>query len=450
MTELKPYPEYKDSGVEWVGDVPESWETLSLKYLFRLVYRYPTYYGINYESTGIKEIRGEMLKGNGKIDIENVPIRYISKKTSDQYPLTQLKTGDIVMSVRGTMGKIGLVTTEVEGSNITANLLRLSPDTNKVESKYLALLMENTKFIDELENQSDKTTISTITVPRLLNIKISIPSLKEQQEIYKYVSEQIIQIDSLIADKERLIELLEEKRQAVITETVTKGLDPNVKMKDSGIEWIGEIPEHWEMTKIKYQSKINARTLSDKTNPEEKITYIDIGSVDSNGNVVEKEVLEFRNAPSRARRIVKEGDTIVSTVRTYLQAITMIDEKTSDCIVSTGFAVLTPKDTVVNDYFGLYFRSTPVLDRILSISKGINYPAINSSDLAQLDFIYPPYEEQKRIVKTINRKLQEIENVISEIKRQQIKLMEYRESLIYEAVTGKIDIRNYELEDTVV
>jgi type I restriction enzyme S subunit len=128
-----------------------------------------------------------MLKGNGLIDVESCEPRFISEEISNNYPMTKLKKDDIVMSVRGTMGKIGLVTNNIENANITANLLRLSPNKNKVYSKWLVWLMESSRFNEELDNYSDQTTIKTIRVPNLLSINIPLPKYDEQNAIANFL-----------------------------------------------------------------------------------------------------------------------------------------------------------------------------------------------------------------------------------------------------------------------
>jgi len=425
MSELKPYPKYKDSGVEWIGEIPENWDKVALSRIITVssgksvstnkIHRKPT-----------SEFIYPVIGGNGLMgytDSVNIQNSTIS------------------------IGRVGALCGNVHLINykswITDNSLYITNyNKNQVDLEYLT----NVLRMVNLNEYSTSTAQPLITGETVKRREIPFPKLELQQQISLYVKSKISEIDSLIADKEKLIELLEEKRQAVITETVTKGLDPTVKMKDSGIEWIGDIPDHWGVSKVKYHTILNRETLSESTNPDKKIKYIDIGSVDSQGNIKNIETLNYRSSPSRARRVVENGDTIVSTVRTYLQAITMIDENTAGHIVSTGFAVLTPLKSVVNEYLGLYFRSRPVLDRIVSISKGISYPAVNSSDLIQLEFIYPPYVEQVEIIKVIKRKLEDIEVITKKINPQISKLKEYRESLIYEAVTGKIDLRDYESE----
>ncbi|MTI95756.1 MAG: restriction endonuclease subunit S [Firmicutes bacterium] len=222
---LNPDVKMKDSGVEWIGQVPEHWKSRKLKHVMKLVYRYPTYYGISYQSTGVLEIRGEMLSEDGTICTKSCEPRYISEETASKFPRTKLEVDDIVMSVRGTMGKVGIVTLKEEGSNITANLLRLSPDTNAIYSQWLIKVLRSFNFHQELDNCCDKTTIQTVRVPKLLDIYIPFPSLGEQQAIANFLDQKTFEIDDLIADIRNSIDSLKHYRQSLISEAVTGKID---------------------------------------------------------------------------------------------------------------------------------------------------------------------------------------------------------------------------------
>jgi len=274
-------------------------------------------------------------------------------------------------------------------------------------------------------------------------VELLTPSINEQKAIANFLDQKTAVIDDLIADKEKFIELLQEKRQAIITEAVTKGLNPNVRMKDSGIEWIGEIPEHWILSKIKYVSLINNKTLSESTDDDYEIDYIDISSVTSIGEIDGIQRLNFKDAPSRARRILSKGDTIVSTVRTYLKAIAFIENVQSNLICSTGFAVLTPLSKVVPKYLFYLMRSEKYVNEIVRRSVGVSYPAINASDIGALECAIPNKDEQKYIVEYLDNCTTQIDQLVNDIQTQIQKLKEYRQSLISEAVTGKIDVRDY-------
>ena len=223
-----------------------------------------------------------------------------------------------------------------------------------------------------------------------------------------------------------------------------------MKLKDSRIDWIGEIPSHWEVSKIKYQTYINKHTLNDQTSDDYIIQYIDIGNVNSEGRIQGLQKYKFSDAPSRARRIVKKNDLLISTVRTYLKAITSIlDDVEDNVICSTGFAVLTPKNTMDPLYLHYLSRSEIYIDEIVSKSTGVSYPAINASDIGALECILPPLDEQQMIGKFLYKKSSEVELLI-QLKLKYIMLLEQqRQSIITEAVTKGIN-SNVKMKDSGV
>ncbi len=444
MIKYKRYERYKDSGVEWIGEIPEEWDVLKLKWIFKLVYRYPTYYGIQYSDNGVIEVRGEMLKGNGLIDVESCEPRFISEEISNNYPMTKLKKDDIVMSVRGTMGKIGLVTDNIENANITANLLRLSPNKNKVYSKWLVWLMESSRFNEELDNYSDQTTIKTIRVPNLLSINIPLPKYDEQNAIANFLDQKTAEIDGLIADKEKLIELLQEKRQAIITEAVTKGLNPNVRMKDSGIEWIGEIPEEWELIKIKFVGTIYSgngfkEELQGKTEgdyPFFKVSDINGNgklAISSNNYVDEDDVVNngWNIIPKNSILFPKIGEALKKNHRKI---------NACSCLIDNNIAAIKTNERIIDfNYFYYYFCC---VNAEWFVNPGA-VPSINNAYLKNFMVLLPSKNEQTAIANFLDQKTAEIDDLIFDIYTQIQKLKEYRQSLISEAVTGKIDVREF-------
>ena len=205
------------------------------------VYRYPTYYGIDYTAQGVLEIRGEFLNSNGSISVVNP--RYISNETNSRFPKTQLEKDDIVMSVRGTLGKVGIITDDLAGANITANLLRLSPDKDLISGKYLLYYFLSSAFNNSLENASESTTIKTIKVPELKSIKIPLPSLKEQRKIAEILSS----VDAAIEKTEQVIAKTEEVKKGLMQQLLTKGIG-HTEYKNSEL---GEIPLKWEIKQLK-------------------------------------------------------------------------------------------------------------------------------------------------------------------------------------------------------
>lgn len=209
---------------------------------------------------------------------------------------------------------------------------------------------------------------------------------------------------------QQLTKIMEEKRQTLISNIVTKGLDPNIQMEDSGIDWLGKIPKHWKIEPLKYHVNVNTKALSEYTPENTLLYYIDIGSVNSNGTVLEPEILTFGEAPSRARRVISAGDTIVSTVRTYLKAIAYFPHLQHNLICSTGFAVLTPRKRLFPKFLYYLMRSTQFVDNIMAHSVGVSYPAINASEMGRFPCLLPPtIEEQKEIAGFLDKEITKID-----------------------------------------
>ena len=205
--------------------------------------------------------------------------------------------------------------------------------------------------------------------------------------------------------------------------------------KDSGIQWLGEIPEHWKISRLKYEVTFNDEVLSDKTDLDYEILYIDISSVSFNQGIMQKEQMTFENSPSRARRIVKSGDVIVSTVRTYLKAIAQINNAEENLIVSTGFAVLRHKAELSPKFLGYWVQSENMINTIVAHSVGVSYPAINATDLVRLPIVKIPLPEQTAIADYLDNKLGEIDTLISKQETLLEKLAEQRTAIITHAVT---------------
>lgn len=209
-------------------------------------------------------------------------------------------------------------------------------------------------------------------------------------------------------------------------------------MRDSGIEWIGQIPQEWGTNRIKYCAAIDQAKLSENTDPEYTFQYIDISSVTEYGGITGTTEMTFGKSPSRARMIVQSGDTIISTVRTYLKAVAYIDSLT-DHVCSTGFCVLSPNESLFPKYGYYLLQSDYVVQKIVSESVGVSYPAISSSEIGSIKIVLPKYDEQVRLAAYLDTKCAEIDALIASKEKTNALLKERRQSIIYEAVTKGLD-----------
>lgn len=277
------------------------------------------------------------------------------------------------------------------------------------------------------------------------NVTALLPPPEEQVQIVAYLRAQDAHIARFIKTKRDLIKLLTEQKLRIIDHAVTRGLDSSVALKASGIEWLGAVPEHWEVKPLKRWVRFNARTLGQKTSPDFEFRYVDIGSVQTGRLVKEPERIRFEAAPSRARRVLRRGDTIISTVRTYLKAIWYVSEDADDLIASTGFAVLTPGSGVEPEYLGYVIQSSPFVNRVTANSIGIAYPAIAETVLGRFPVALPPtVDEQQAIVARIKTESAPLDDAITRTEEEIKLIREYRDRLIADVVTGQVDVRGWQ------
>ena len=318
----------QDFQADWNKNIPEHWEVRRLKFVAK------TIAGQSPPSEIVSEFTGKypFLQGNAEFGATSPSPRLACEK-----PNKSAEPGDILLSVRAPVGAMNIAD-QIYG--IGRGLCAIRANAG-VSQEYLYHTLTTTK--ETLKGASTGSTYDAVSIGDVGSIFTPVPPPEEQTAIVRYLDEADQQIQAYIGTKERLIALLEEQQQAVIHQAVTRGLDPNVQLKPSSVEWLGDVPEHWEVKPLKHWVSINESVLSEGTDPEHKFRYLEIGAV-STGQLLEiPEVIKFADAPSRARRIVKYGDTIISTVRTYLKAILFLEDRGDNLVCSTGFAVLTPR-----------------------------------------------------------------------------------------------------------
>lgn len=442
MEKMNKYDSYKDSSIEWIGEIPSHWKVMKFGHLFS----FSRGLGItkqDLKDEGIPCVNyGEIHSKYGfAVNPEIHQLKYVEESYLESADKSLLRRGDFVFAD---------TSEDIEGSG---NFTVLDSDIptfagyhtviarheNGNHYKYLAYCFDSTEFRNQIRSAVSGIKVFSITHAILKSSKVQLPSFPEQAAIAHYLDRKTAEIDELIAAKKRLLELYEEEKTAIINQAVTKGINPDVPLKDSGIEWLWVIPEHWEVKRLKYVASINDEVLTEKTDEEYEIEYVEISGVKSGIGIVETSSYKFKDAPSRARRIVKDGDVLVSTVRTYLKSIAKVDNPPENLIASTGFAVVRPRK-VDSDYTGYLFYSEPLIGEIISLSTGISYPAINSSQIGDIKIPIPPIVEQKEIASFIESKLLVLNKHRSKTEKLIELLTEYRTALISEVVTGKIRV----------
>ena len=274
---------------------------------------------------------------------------------------------------------------------------------------------------------------------------IAAPDLDTQKAIAAFLDRETARIDRLIEKKERQEQRLQERQAAIINDAVsgTKDAESRDRRPSEGSGGVRFWPKTItsELTPLKYMARFNPEVLPEDTDSDFEFEYIDIGSVTLTEGVRQKEPMRFRSSPSRARKPVCEGDVIVSTVRTYLQAIARIHNEHSGAVVSTGFAVLRPLNGVDADYLFRACQAQAFLGEVEARSTGVSYPAINPSRLSRIEVPCPNLDTQKAIAASLDSITTHIQKLRSRVKRSIDLLKERRAALITAAVTGQIDVR---------
>ena len=432
---IKYHKLYKSSDFEWLGDIPEHWKTKRLKDIAKIIdckNRTPEYF----DDGEYLVIRTSNVR-DGRINLDNPSF------TNESNFLEWTKRGvpplgSILFTREAPAGEVCLVPSEYK-SCLGQRMMNFIPNKNDY-SIYLLYYFLSCRTKCYLGSITSGSTVHHLRIPQVFDIPVIVPPLLEQKTIAHYLDTKTAQIDRKIDLLTQKATLYSNLKQSLINETVTRGLDKTVPMKDSGIDAIDEVPEHWEVRRIKEIAYINKRTLTEKTPNDYEFDYIDIGSITYGIKGFSSERMTFEDAPSRAKRIVKKGDTIISTVRTYLKAIASIENDVSDLIVSTGFAVISPKKLLFSKYFSYLLTSNFVVDTICALSIGVSYPATNSSVIRNLLCLVPPPSEQKAIADYLDTKTAQIDQIIQTINTQIEKLKELRKTLINDVVTGKIKV----------
>ena len=432
---MKLYSSYKDSGVEWIGEIPNDWSLKKVKYLFSTeknqisVKEFEDNEVIHYSIPNVQEFgKGQLENGN---DIDSSKL---------------LLNGNELLVSRLNPRKKTVCISEPDNEHMilgSGEFIVLVPNGINLEYCYYQFVTGGmTQNLDSLVESVTKSH-QRVRPERVFNTLYIKPPKDEIERIVSFLDTKTQKIDELIEKTEQKIELLKGKRTSLINHCVTKGLNPNVEMKDSGVEWIGEIPSHWEVKPIKYISDYNQDSLGSDTPSEYELDYLEISDVNSVGEIGKPTHYTFSKSPSRCRRILNKNDIIISTVRTYLRSIGFIENEVQNLICSTGFCVLTPKNMIEPKLLFYLVRSEWFISKVISKSVGVSYPGIQTEKLMSIKVLLPPISEQTQIVEYLDEQTQKIDSTIEKETQRTELLKEYRQSLISEVVTGKVDVRDW-------
>ena len=407
------YAEYKDSGVEWLGEIPHEWRTSQLKRVACFITGMtPSTSVLAYYSDDISEyewVRPEDIREN----VESVQsTKYLTKLGWETQRAIPSKS--VLLCCIGTIGKAAY-----NSYPLTTNQQITSVVLKNSSSKYYFYLLLAART--ELEQMATGNVVKILNSERLGKLPIPVLSAQEAQKIANFLDHETAKIDSLIEKQKQLIQLLKEKRQAVISHAVTKGLDPSVKMKDSGVEWLGEVPEHWEIGRLK-------NVLSIKNGRDYKAVEVEDGGypVYGSGGIFK-----------RSSEFLYDGISLLFGRKGTIDKPLLVEGKF--WTVDTMFYSELVKN-VDPEY--IYFQSLGFPFDKLSTNTAL--PSMTQEDLLNLGFVIPPVKEQTEISKFIKQYLENNHSLMKKAESAIQLMQERRTALISAAVTGKIDVRNWQ------
>lgn len=454
MAKYEQYAEYKDSEVEWLGKLPKHWKVWKLNH-FAPIITCGVASTPEYVDEGVIFLSAQNVK-HGKVDLSKGH-KFISQKSHMELTKNRMpRKNDILLSRVGTVGEACIVDVDFEFSIfVSLTHLRLN---NLVCGNDFFVYLCSSKYVRSLHKAVTLVGggVGNLNVNDLREYKLPLPTIEEQALIANFLDHETGQIDSLIEKQQTLIQLLKEKRQAVISHAVTKGLKPDAPMKNSGVEWLGEVPEHWEVSKLKYYSSIQGGyAFSSDSFTEEGVQILKIGNVYQNRLALERQPTFVPEVMLEALPdfIVKDGDILMSLTgtlgkRDYGFAVAIKDD--GKYLLNQRVAKLNPADEKIDrDFLLNVLWSESYLNQLYSLPSGTKQANLSNSDVLDIVITLPPSKtEQKEIAVELQNQKDIFDKAIQKAMTSIELMQERRTALISAAVTGKIDVRGWQAPES--
>lgn len=429
--DLKPYPAYKDSDVPWLGKVPEHWGIKPLKRWVRMN----------------AEVLPETLSPDhefGYIDIGAVGTGILNQKpqklrfgAAPSRARRVLRKGDTILSTVRTYLKAVFFVTEDDDHLVCSTGFAVLTSRSKTAPKFVSYLVQSSSFTDRVTADSVGIAYPAIAEGRLGSFHVAVPPPSEQSAIVRFLDHADRRIRRYIRAKQKLIKLLEEQKQAIIHRAVTRGLDPNVRLKPSGVVWLGDVPGHWEVRPAKYFFReVDERSA---TGAEELLSVSHITGVTPRS---QKNITMFMASSYVGHKVCRAGDLVINTMWAWMAALG-IARQTG--IVSPSYGVYRPvrASRLLSDYADLLLRTKPYVGEYGCRSTGIRSSRLRlyPEQFLRIRIICPPIEEQQTILDWVRAETAAAERTIAGALREITLLREYRTRLVADVVMGKLDVR---------
>lgn len=440
----------KDSGVEWIGEIPEDWEVVRIKNLTTGVMGGIWGSEAQGDTNDISCVRiADFDRRNFKFRDIDFTIRSLDINKQKQY---LLKSGDLLIEKSGGGEKqpVGFVVMYDFNSPViyTNFMAKIGVNHNLADSNFLKYMFASLYYNNiNLKSIKQTTGIQNLDTDSYLNEFIVIPSLSQQKAIANFLDEKTQEIDNIISKTKKAIEEYKKYKQSLITETVTKGLDENVEMKDSGIEWIGDTPKHWDVIRLKYlgwtRSGLGNKSTSDFGHGYPFITYKNIYE---NYELKSHYISDLVDSTDNERKLFNalEGDVFFTGSSETVEELGLSSVCMENIVDSTfnGFSIRfrPKKDVLCKGFSKFYFRSCAVREFLIRYDNSITRANLSQRLLKGMEILLPPLDEQKSIANYLDNKCSQIDQIISTKEKLLIEMEAYKKSLIYETVTGKREV----------
>ncbi|MDE2938067.1 MAG: restriction endonuclease subunit S [Chloroflexota bacterium] len=447
LPELVQYPACKPSGVEWLGDVPENWEVRRL----RTVAEMRVSNVDKYTKEGEFPVRLCNYVDVYKNDRISQAMPFMSATASqDEIERFRLKQGDVLITKDSEawddIGVPALVNESVDDLICGYHLALLRP-SREILGPYLARALQTKGVAHQFHVRANGVTRYGLTHEGIQSARIPIPPIAEQSAIVRYLDHVDRRIRRYVTAKRRLIELLEEERQAVVNQAVSRGLDPDVKLKPSGVEWLGDVPEHWDVRRLRTVAEMRISNV-DKHTRDDEIPVRICNYVDAYKNDHITPDLPFMNATATSDEIdrlqLERGDVLITKDSEAWDDIgvpALVTESVDDLICGYHLALLRPRKNIIGDYLARALQSDSVSCQFQVAANGVTRYGLTNNGIQSVRLPLPPLAEQTAIAAYLDIATAEIGAAITRAQRQIELLEEYRSRLIADVVTGKIDVR---------
>ena len=443
----KPYPVYTSSGVEWLGEIPAHWEVRRIKRVADLNPGKAEARAYHAADTPVTFLPMERVGTEGQIDVRE---KMATSRVWNGF--TYFRRSDVIVAKvtpcfeNGKGAFLDSLPTEIGFGSTEFHVLRAKPS---VTPQFLYRLTTETAFRQNgTESMTGAAGQQRVPADFVANYQVPLPPIAEQRAIVAFLDRETGKIDALISKKERLIELLQEKRAALISHTVTKGLDPYAPMKDAGVEWLGEIPAYWEVPRLRYVTEMRVSNVDKHTKEDEPpvrlCNYVDVYN---NDHITERIV--FMPATATIAEIdrfrLEIGDVLITKDSETWDDIgvpALVEHVADDLICGYHLALLRPVKSMLNGGYLLRALQSPVVSYQFHVeAKGVTRFGLTHSSIKSAQLPIPPLAEQIAIAAFLDRETAKLDNLVAKVHNAIELLKELRTAFISAAVTGRIDVR---------